>query len=74
MLDPSYGSGHAGHPAPGDETPQTRSGHRWYDWAAQHPGVVLLGAVAVALLAVPTPPRTCDVERNPEGEEVPLFI
>jgi len=47
---------------------------RWRNWARRHPGVLLLGAVAVVVLALPEPARLHDVERDPGGEEVPLFI
>jgi len=46
----------------------------WFNWAGRHPGVELLGALVVAILALQKPPRIEDIERDTSGEEVPLFI
>ena len=46
----------------------------WFNWAERHPGVVLLGALVMAILALQKSPRTEDFERDTSGEEVPLFI
>ena len=54
--------------------PALRPGNRWFAWAGRHPGVILLGAVAVAVLAIPKPTRKHNVESDSAGEEVPLFI
>jgi hypothetical protein len=47
---------------------------RWFKWAERHPGVVLLSALAMAILALQKSPRTEDIESDASGEEVPLFI
>ncbi|HMD85552.1 MAG TPA: hypothetical protein VKO18_12735 [Terriglobia bacterium] len=46
----------------------------WFNWAERHPGVVLLGALVMAILALPRSPKTEDIEDDTSGEEVPLFI
>jgi hypothetical protein len=46
----------------------------WFNWAERHSGVLLLGALMMAILALPKSPGTADIERDPSGEEVPLFI
>ena len=46
----------------------------WFRWAGQHPGVVLLGALAMALLALRKPPQAAVAESDASDEEVPLFI
>jgi len=46
----------------------------WFNWAGRHPGVVLLGALVMAILALSESPGTEDIERDTSGEEVPLFI
>lgn len=46
----------------------------WFEWAERHPGVVLLGALAVAILALQESPRAERCESDADGEEVPLFI
>jgi hypothetical protein len=46
----------------------------WLEWAEQHPGFVLLGALVVAILAFRRPSRAIDVQPETTGEEVPLFI
>ncbi|MFZ0964639.1 MAG: hypothetical protein WAO35_27590 [Terriglobia bacterium] len=63
MHEPTEGEATFPHAGPG-----------WLDWVGQHPGVVLLGALVVATLALNDSPRTEDVERDTSGEEVPLFI
>lgn len=57
------------------ETTIQHEGHNgWWHWAEQHPGIVLLGALAVAVLALRDSPKTVDLESDPSSEEVPLFI
>jgi len=46
----------------------------WFNWVAQHPGVVLLGALVISVLALSKSPGTEETERDTSGEEVPLFI
>jgi len=49
-------------------------GNGWLDWAGHHPGLVLLGSLAVAILAFRNSPEPADTELDANGEEVPLFI
>jgi hypothetical protein len=46
----------------------------WFDWAGRHPAVVLLGALAVAIVALQQSPGSEASELDGSGEEVPLFI
>jgi len=46
----------------------------WMDWAGRHPGIVLLGALAVAILAVQDMPKAEEASFDSSDEEVPLFI
>jgi hypothetical protein len=46
----------------------------WFNWAEQHPGWVVLGALVVAILALNKSLKTPDLEPDPGDEEVPLFI
>ncbi len=46
----------------------------WITWAGRHPGIVLLGALVLAILSVHESPRAGDTERDSNDEEVPLFI
>jgi hypothetical protein len=46
----------------------------WFNWAGRHPGVVLLGALVMAFLALQESPCHEDIERDTSDEEVPLFI
>ena len=46
----------------------------WFNWAERHPGIVLLGALAVALLALRESPKSGNTEHDTRGEDVPLFI
>lgn len=46
----------------------------WFNWAARHSGVVLLGTLVVAILALTRSPNTHDDEPDPGNKEVPLFI
>ncbi len=46
----------------------------WFKWAERHPGLVLLGVLGMAILALPKSPTPEDIERDTSGEEVPLFI
>jgi uncharacterized membrane protein YdfJ with MMPL/SSD domain len=49
-------------------------GTSWIDWAAHHPGIVLLGTLVVAILALSGAPKPEDTTLDSSGEEVPLFI
>ena len=49
-------------------------GASWIEWLARHPGLVLLGTLAVAILAFSEPPKQEEAELDVDGEEVPLFI
>jgi hypothetical protein len=49
-------------------------GAGWLDWAGRHPGLVLLGTLVVAILALSESPEPEDSELDASGEEVPLFI
>jgi hypothetical protein len=60
--------------ATGQATSQLGRLSGWFNWAERHPGVVLLGALVMAILALPKSPRSEDIERDTTGEEVPLFI
>lgn len=60
--------------AAGEEAVRIERHTGWLEWAGRHPGVVLLGALAMAILALNDPPRTESVECDANGEEVPLFI
>jgi hypothetical protein len=51
-----------------------QGGIGWLDWAGRHPGLVLLGSLAVAILAYWESPPPPDTELDASGEEVPLFI
>ena len=58
-----------------DKPPTESERHTgWFNWAGRHPGVVLLGALVMAILALSESPGPEDIERDPSGEEVPLFI
>ena len=46
----------------------------WLDWAGRHPAIVLLGAVAVAFVALQQSPGAEAGELDGSREEVPLFI
>jgi hypothetical protein len=46
----------------------------WFDWAERHLGVVLLGALVMAILTLPNSPPPEDTDRDTSGDEVPLFI
>jgi hypothetical protein len=61
-------------PQAGTEEVRSQSGMGWLDWAGRHPGLVLLGSLAVAMLASSKSPETTDTELDASGEEVPLFI
>ncbi len=49
-------------------------GTSWIDWAARHPGIVLLGTLVIAILAFSGEPKLEDTDLDSSGEEVPLFI
>jgi hypothetical protein len=46
----------------------------WINWVGRHPGIVLLGALVMAILSVQTSPGARDSESDSDDEEVPLFI
>jgi hypothetical protein len=46
----------------------------WINWAGRHPGIVLLGALAMAILTLQKSPGTLEPEYESSDEEVPLFI
>ena len=46
----------------------------WFIWAKRHPRVMLLGALALAILACRTARRANGVQTGTAGEDVPLFI
>jgi len=52
--------------------PERRAG--WFHWAERHPGILLLGALVMAIIALQKSPGTEDIEHDPRGEEAPLFI
>jgi hypothetical protein len=58
----------------GTEGIQPQGGIGWLKWAGRHPGLVLLGSLAVAILACCNSPEPADTELDASGEEVPLFI
>jgi hypothetical protein len=61
-------------PRAGTDGIRSQSGMSWLDWAGRHPGLVLLGSLAVAVLACSNSPEPTDTELDASGEEVPLFI
>jgi hypothetical protein len=46
----------------------------WFNWMGRHPGVVLLGAVVMAILTLQDSPAPEGTEGESSDEEVPLFI
>jgi len=46
----------------------------WINWVGKHPGIVLLGTLAVALLSYRQSADAVDAERDSSGDDVPLFI
>ena len=46
----------------------------WFNWAEQHPGFVVLGALLVAVLALNQSLKTVAIDTDSSDEEVPLFI
>jgi hypothetical protein len=46
----------------------------WIGWAGRHPGIVLLGALMMAILSAQQSSKASDAERDSSGEDVPLFI
>lgn len=42
-----------------------------FAWAKRHPGVMLLSALAIPILALPKSPTTETIESDTSGEEVP---
>lgn len=61
-------------PQAGAEGSQPQGETGWLDWAGSHPGLLLLGSLAVAILACCNSPEPADTELDASGEEVPLFI
>ncbi len=57
-----------------NETTQVEGKGGWFNWAKRHPGVILLGALVIAVLAYHKSPTTGNFERETNGQEVPLFI
>ena len=64
-----------------DEKPATSAAAQVLQWARCHPGMVLLGSLAVAaLLTAPSPPKPPKRPRQPETEadfvdgETPFFV
>jgi len=47
---------------------------RWWRWARQHPGTLLLGAVVLAALLVPHPWTKHRPAAEADVDETPLFI
>lgn len=47
---------------------------RWWRWARQHPGTMLLGAMVLAVLVVPYPWGKGRPAADLEADETPLFI
>ena len=45
----------------------------WINWAGRHPGIVLLGALAMTILTFQKSPGTMEPEHESSDEEVPLF-
>jgi len=58
----------------GQEHTRSALGTSWIDWAVRHPGLVLLGTLVVAVLAITGSPKPAEMELDADGEEVPLFI
>ena len=46
----------------------------WLFWPGRHPGVVLLGTLAVLVLAWGRSLPAKDVQTDSNGDDVPLFI
>jgi len=46
----------------------------WFNWMGRHPGLVLLGALAMAIVAVQESTEAEPTEHASSEEEVPLFI
>lgn len=47
---------------------------RWWRWARQHPGTLLLGAMVLAVLLVPHPWTKHRPAADTDADETPLFI
>jgi hypothetical protein len=58
----------------GQETIQDKQHMEWLRWAERHPGIMLMGALVVTIVALRMPSKTRDTDRDISGEEVPLFI
>ena len=46
----------------------------WVHWVGRHPGIILLGALAMAILSLQKSHKTEGADRDSSGEDVPLFI
>ncbi len=46
----------------------------WFNWAKRHSGILLLGALAMAILAFRKSRPANELPPDTTGEEVPLFI
>lgn len=58
----------------GQETIEDKQRMEWFKWAERHPGIMLMGALVVTIVALRMPSKTPDTDRDISGEEVPLFI
>jgi len=58
----------------GEKAMQAARESRWFKWAGQHKGIVLLGALVIVFLAYHHSPPGGNFERDSNGLEVPLFI
>ncbi len=47
---------------------------RWWRWARQHPGTLLLGAMVLAVLLAPHPRAKNQPAADMDADETPLFI
>lgn len=46
----------------------------WLGWVGRHPGLVLLGTLAVAILTLGRPHHAPEAAPATNGEDTPLFI
>ena len=53
---------------------QLESNPGWFKWAGRHPGLVALGALVVAVVALNKSLKIREIEPDTGDEEVPLFI